>query len=139
LVMVRMSRAHVALVVLIPIVTLGACSESESAKVIDTADVAVLVAAPARGGDDAAIGGEVTVVDGCLGIDDAVAVWPFGTEVTDRNGPLIDVPGLGKVRVGDHVTGAGGYLSATSEGREGLAPTVPDTCKDRSLVAFRPE
>ena len=100
---------HLAASLLTSVVLLGACSEGDSAKVVAAADVMVLVAAPAHGGDDASISGTVAIVDGCLGINEHVAVWPFGTRVTDADGPVIDVPNLGTVTVGDQVTGAGGF------------------------------
>ena len=48
-------------------------------------------------GDSAALSGTVTVVDGCLAIDEDVARWRFGTGVKDADGPVIEVPNLGTV------------------------------------------
>lgn len=117
---------------------LGACSSDDAPRVLRTPDAAVLVAAPADGGDDAMVSGEVTVVDGCLGINDDVAVWPSGTQVTDPDGPVIEVPQLGTITVGDHVEGAGGYMRARDLHDE-HSPAVPDSCIEAGLVVYRPE
>ncbi len=106
-----------------------------------TAEVAVLIAVPADGGDggdDAMVTGEVSVVHGCLGIGDDVAVWPHGTRVVDPAGPVIDVPGLGTVTVGDQVRGAGGYHRARDLADK-HSPTVPDSCAEAGLVVYRAE
>ncbi len=105
---------------------------------IETPDAAVLVAAPGEGGSDAAIAGAVTIVDGCLGIGDNVAVWPSGTRVTEPEGPVIDVPNLGTITIGDHVEGAGGYMSA-KRFDDVWSPSVPDSCVGAELVVYRPE
>ena len=119
---------------------LVACGSGDEPQVLETSDAAVLVAAPADSGFDAGVTGEVTIVDGCLGIGDNVAVWPFGTRVTDSDGPVIDVPDLGTITVGDRVAGAGGFLGA-GEGalNDGRTPTVPDSCTEAGLVTFRAE
>ena len=106
-----------------------------------TAEVAVLIAVPADGGDGgdgAMVTGEVSVVDGCLGIGDDVAVWPHGTRVVDPAGPVIEVPGLGTVTVGDRVRGAGGYHRARDLADK-HSPAVPHSCAEAGLVVYRAE
>ncbi len=127
-----------AVALLLTLVMLSGCSGDDSAHVLQAANVAVLVGAPADGGDDAAVTGTVTIIDGCLGIDNDVAVWPAGTKIVEAEGPVIDVPDLGSVRVGDRVEGAGGYLSARDLTGE-QSPPLPTTCGDASIVVYRPE
>lgn len=47
---------------------------------------------------------------------------------------VVDVPGLGEVREGDEVSGAGGYFEVVSEG-----VTIPDSCGTERGVVFRAE
>ncbi|NHC24693.1 hypothetical protein G6553_16125 [Nocardioides sp. IC4_145] len=105
---------------------------------IETPKAAVLVAAPADGGDDALVSGEIGIIKGCLAIGDDVAIWPAGTRVTAEAGPVIDVPGLGSVTVGDYVEGAGGYgLARNPQGPQ--SPTIPSSCLGAGLVTYRAE
>lgn len=94
----------------------------------------VVVAGPADGGDDAQVAGEVRLVDGCLGIDDAVALWPSGTDIVGDDPLTIEVPGVGELQVGDSVRGAGGY---TEPGRYDGKPSLPESCSKAPVVFFR--
>ncbi len=108
-------------------VLLVGCGQGPGAdgpKVLETPEAAVLVAGPAEGVDGALIAGAVTIVDGCLGIGGDIAVWPSGTRVTHSEGPVIDVPGLETLNVGDDVEGAGGYMRAKGL-NDSSSPTVP--------------
>lgn len=70
----------------------------------------VLIGERAWAGDEANIAGDLTVVDGCLGLNDYVVVWPHGTDVV-RDDPLtLDVPGRGEIGLGDEVALAGGFV-----------------------------
>jgi hypothetical protein len=122
--------------VLALVVTLTACVDGASDEVLEAGAVKILVAAPADSGMDAMVIGTVAIVDGCLGIGDHVAVWPSGTDVVAEDPLVIDVPGLGEVRVGDDVTGAGGYVQ---EYGRGDGPALPDECSDAFVVIYRPE
>lgn len=51
------------------------------------------------------VGHRVAMVGHCLGIDHATAFWPHGTEVVSKYSLTIDVPGIGKVSVGDQLSG----------------------------------
>jgi len=124
--MIRTGRALAVAALLAAGSLATACGED--ATVLDAGGVSVLVAAPADGGDAAAVRGTVGVVSGCLAIGEYVAVWPAGTRVVDEDGPVIDVPHLGEVRVGDQVTGAGGYHSPGDL-------SLPGSCRgERSVV-----
>ncbi|TDL45423.1 hypothetical protein [Microbacterium oleivorans] len=71
-------------------------------------------------GDEALIEGTLTVAEsGCVGIVAAggetyPAVWPRGTTLVGGVDTGIDVPGVGVLRVGDAVSGAGGYYGVQS-------------------------
>lgn len=79
-------------------------------------------------------GGEVQLVGGCLGAAGNVVVWPHGTRVMDREPLTIDVPGLGRVEVGQNVRLGGGFVVEHSEPGEVPDPlrvagvTVPKSC-----------
>lgn len=139
----RTRRVEAGVIALLGAALLSACGDSSDPgeggpDLIETPDAAVLVAAPADGGNDASIAGAVTIVDGCLGIGDNVAVWPSGTRVTEPEGPVIDVPNLGSITIGDHVEGAGGYMPA-KRFDDVWSPSVPDSCVGAGLVVYRPE
>ena len=82
------------------------------------------------------VGGVVSMTGRCLGIDRVTVIWPHGTSVTSEDPLEIDVPGLGRVRLGDHVEG-GGY-SATEQLPEGIS-RVPESCPAGRVLAFFPE
>ena len=140
----RSRRIRVGAIALLGVTLLAACGDGDGPEggggpaVIETRDAAVLVAAPADGGSDAAIAGAVSIVDGCLGIGDNVAVWPSGTQVIEPEGPVIDVPNLGTITIGDNVEGAGGYMPAKTFD-DAWSPSVPDSCVGAGLVVYRPE
>lgn len=72
--------------------------------------VTVLVSPRAAAGGDAALTGRVTVVGGCLGVGDAVILWPYGTSVVHEDPLAVKVPGSGIVGVGDKVDLGGGVV-----------------------------
>lgn len=139
----RRRRIGVGAIALLGVTLLSACGDGGGSNqggpvLIATPDAAVLIAAPADGGNDASIAGAVTIVDGCLGIGDNVAVWPSGTRVTEPEGPVINVPNLGTITIGDDVEGAGGYMPAKSFD-DVWSLSVPDSCVGAGLVVYRPE
>lgn len=117
-------------------VSVSGCSANDNGGVLGADGALVLVAPPADGGDDAQVSGVVRLIDGCLGIDDSVALWPSGTELVSEDPLTIDVPGTGEVQVGASVRGAGGYIEA---GRYGGKPTLPKSCSEAPVVSFRSE
>jgi hypothetical protein len=101
---------------------------------VETSEATVLVAAPATSGMDARGGGTLEVVDGCLGTDGAVVVWPFRTRVVREQPLAIEVPGAGVVALGERVTLGGGFVQETGSGDPARQPlvvggvTVPAPC-----------
>jgi len=80
--------------------------------------------------------GVVRLVDGCLGIGDAVAIWPSGTDLVSDDPLTIKVPGVGEIEVGTTVRGAGGDMEV---GGYGGKPSLPQSCSDSPVVTFRSE
>lgn len=124
------------------LVALSACGGG--AKDLEAGKVHVLVSASSgdEGGADVGIAGTVQLVGDCLGIGDAVAFWPKGTKVVSEDPLTIDVPGEGKVTVGDTVQGAGGSHSTASDSEvDSSKPElpIPASCPSTSWVDFRPE
>ena len=115
-------------------VSLSSCRESANFVMAD--GTYVLLSQPADGGDDAEITGTVTVIGSCLGIDDAIAIWPADTTVVETDPFTIDVPDVGEVSVGDPVDGAGGTMSSENL-PDGVV--VPDDCDADTVVTFRGE
>jgi hypothetical protein len=86
------------------VVCLVACG----GRAIPAGDVTVLVSEWYRGGLDAAYGGRLEVVGGCLGAGDWVIVWPHGTDVVEEDPLRIEVPDYGTFGLGDDVQVGGG-------------------------------
>ena len=112
---------------------LASCGRGE---VVESGGFQVLVGHD-DGSDMAGVGlyGEVTIVGTCLGVGDAVVVWPPGTEVTSDDPLVVDVPGLGTVGVGDRVEG-GALERDPEDPPDGL--DVPEGCRDHQLLSFWP-
>lgn len=110
-----------------------ACSDG---RVVDTNGVVVLVGERADSGMAAQGGGRLEVVGGCLGAGGVVVVWPHGTTVVDEEPLTVDVPGHGRVSLGDEITLAGGYVLEHSSGSRPSSPldvagvTVPRACAE---------
>ena len=116
---------------------LAACGGGE-AQQLRAGDVTVLVSAPPDAGMDALGGGTVEVVDGCLGADGAVIIWPHGTRVVSEEPPEIDVPQVGAVGVGDTVELGGGFVfEPESPGQTYASDLVPEACADRPVFLAR--
>lgn len=57
----------------------------------------------------AILSGRIVVLEGgCLGLDAIPLQFPFGSELLS-DGSGVEAPGLGVVRVGDEISGGGGY------------------------------
>jgi hypothetical protein len=101
---------------------------------VSAGDVTVLVSAPPDAGMDALGGGTVEVVDGCLGADGAVIIWPYGTEVVSEDPLRIDLPRVGTVGLGDRVELGGGFVfEPEAPGETYESELVPDACADRPV------
>lgn len=123
----RRALVGVALVAL-----LTACDEAPEG-VLEAGDAYVVVGSDPDQGDDALISGVVELVGDCVGIAGMVAYWPRGTEVVSTDPLVLDVPGDGRVEVGDTLSGAGGMLGEAPSGVE-----VPAGCPGE-LVSYRSE
>jgi hypothetical protein len=101
---------------------------------VETSQATVLVAGPATSGMDALGGGALEVVQGCLGVDDVVVVWPFRTRVVREQPLTIEVPGAGVVSLGEQVSLAGGFVQERDGAQPAPQPltvggvTVPAEC-----------
>lgn len=98
----------------------------------------VLVNAEPGGGGMAGVGffGRVRLVGDCLGIAHATIIWPHGTEIVSGEPLVIEVPGMGKVGVGDRVSGGGDeYVDYLPDGIE----AIPPGCSEGSVFAFYPD
>lgn len=133
---IDMRRAGCAVLVVASLaaVSSSGCSADDNGDVLGSDGAWVVVAPPADGGTDALVSGVVRLIDGCLGIEDSVALWPAGTELVSEDPLTIDVPGTGEVQVGAAVRGAGGYIEAGGYGGE---PTLPKSCSEAPVVSFR--
>lgn len=80
-------------------------------------------------------GGVVAMAGDCVGIDGATVVWPHGTTIVSGNPLTIKVPGLGRVTLGDQVSGGGGdYGVHVPKGID----AIPTGCPTERVVAFYP-
>lgn len=105
---------------------------------------AFLVAPPSNGNRMAAIvQGTLAVIGGdCLGFDEpgsggtATLVLPHGSRPSD-DGSAVDVPGGPTVRIGDAITGGGGYRSITEEAGVVATgwPDAPEACRSAQSLA----
>jgi hypothetical protein len=128
------AQGRVGAALLTVVVAVCATSCRDSANFVMTDGTYVLLAQPGDGGDAAEISGTVTLIGSCLGIDDAIAIWPAETTIVDADPFTIEVPDVGEVSVGDTVDGAGGS-SSPDDLPDGVV--VPDDCGASSVVTFR--
>jgi hypothetical protein len=109
---------------------LAGCGD-QTDRVLEAGGAYVVVGSDPDQGDDAAISGVVELVGDCLGIAGRVVYWATGTEVVSTDPLVLDVPGDGRVEVGDSLSGAGGTLGGTPDRVE-----VPEGCPGE-LVSYR--
>lgn len=81
-------------------------------------------------GMDALISGTLTTTDaGCFAVTSGGVTYPlqfpFGTRLSD-DGTEVSVPGLPSLRVGDEISGGGGYLHLTDVDRACIADNEYD-------------
>jgi hypothetical protein len=120
------------------VVLLAGCGTGGEGTRLTAGEVTVLVSAPPDAGMDALGGGRIEVVDGCLGADGAVIIWPHGTELVSEVPVRIDVPEVGTVGPGDRVELAGGYVfEPETPGETYESDLVPETCADRPVFLAR--
>jgi hypothetical protein len=113
---------------------LGACGGA-----VQTPEATVLVSPPLTSGMDALGGGRLEVVDGCLGTDGVVVVWPPRTRVVREQPLTIEVPGAGVVALGEQVALGGGFVQEGDDDTRRRQPleaggvTVPAACAGGSV------
>jgi len=103
--------------------------------VVKSGDSYVLIGADGDGDNVAGVGtgGRIAMVGDCLGINDRTVIWPHGTEIVAEDPLEIDVPGLGRVGLGDEVTGgAVVYADYLPDGID----AIPPTCPRERVIAF---
>jgi hypothetical protein len=76
------------------------------------------------------------MVGDCLGIGDTTVLWPHGmtTTIFDREPLTIEVPGLGRVRVGSGVDGGAESRGDLPKGID----AIPSGCPTDHVIAFYP-
>lgn len=130
-------RALPAFAVIVAVLMASGCGGDEG-EVLRHGDSIVLVGAEGDGDNVAGIGygGTVAMVGRCLGLNDATVIWPHGTKVVSDDPLTVDVPGLGRLRIGDEVGGgADVYGDHLPEGID----AIPSGCPTEEVVAFYPE
>jgi len=98
------------------VIALAGCT-APPAFVVDASEEPTLIAAGSRPEvfTQAEVGGTLVNVDGCFGLENEfgrnVVIFPVGTT---RSGSGLDLPTLGRVDLGDTLSGSGGYGSQGS-------------------------
>ena len=134
-----MARRAVAVLVMFGAVCLpvSGCGAGDGT-IINSQGSVVLVGAKGDGENMAGIGfgGEVSMVGECLGISGTTVFWPYGTKVVDDDPLTIDVPGLGRIGVGDQVSGgADTYVDYLPSGID----AIPSACPTTRVIGFFPD
>ena len=82
---------------------------------------------------DALVGGQLELDGDCLLLDGHPAIWPVGTTWDDD---AVNVPGVGRVELGDTVVGGGGWVDVHSVGRShgSLTAAVAGLCSSNGQV-----
>jgi hypothetical protein len=143
-------RALVILTMIVAGSLLSGCGDQDG-RVLRSGSTFVLVGASgaARTLPHSTITGRVGIVGDCLGINGsavngATVIWPHGTKITADDPLTIEVPGLGRVRVGDSVDGSGDQVVNHRPGQEHLdrlpkgVDRVPTGCRRNQVIAFYP-
>ena len=121
------------LIALLLALALAACGEE--ARIVETADLTVLVAGDQSGGSDVRLAGVLTDVNGCLGLvlpnstpeNRWVAVFPAGAEVAD-DGTSVTLSDGSVLRLGDFIESAGELYGAGVRPGPEDTPDVPEQC-----------
>lgn len=135
---VRFAADHVGVRLLAACAALILVSGCGAGRETVVSGVTVLISPRAEASADAALTGRLTVVGGCLGVGDAVVLWPYGTKVVDEDPLAVKVPGSGVVGVGEKVDLGGGVVALSGRraepGRYRLGGlTVPARCAKYDL------
>lgn len=115
-------------------VLLAGCSGGE-AKELRAGEIRILVGERTNSGHNAMLSGALADVSGCLGVDEFAVVWPHGTEVVSQDPLVVDVPGSGRVELGDPVE-LGGGMVAEGPQTEPVSVgdlVVPDACAEHGV------
>lgn len=115
------------------VVLLAGCGGE--AHVLQAGEIRVLVGERTSSGSDAQLIGALTDVSGCLGVDDVAVVWPHGTEVVSQDPLAVDVPGSGRVELGDPVELGGGMVVEGPQAEPVSVGdlVVPDACAEHGV------
>ena len=131
-----MTRRGVVLAVLMSGTLWSGCTTDHG--VLRSGDSIVLVGEIGPGDSVAGVGlgGTLAMVGDCVGIDEATVIWPYGTEIASNEPLTIDVPGLGRVALGDQVDGSGDeYVDRLPKGID----SIPAGCPAEQVFAFYPD
>jgi hypothetical protein len=108
-------------------------------EVLHAGDVTVLVRESRGDSMGAEFRGPLAVVGGCAGAGGAVVVWPHGTEVVATDPLTLDIPGSGRVALGEAFEMGGGFAyEAASSDRDAPAEigdgvAIPEDCRGLDL------
>lgn len=117
---------------------LTGCGSGGAGEVLHSGDAIVLVGA--EGDSDEAMAGvgfsgDVAMVGACIGIDDVTVIWPYGTKIATQHPLTIDVPGLGRLKVGEHADGGADLYGHHLPKR---IDAIPSDCPTQRVIAFYP-
>lgn len=119
------------------VVSLGACGGPDALDVQVHNGTTALVSTTSGQGSDAEVHGVLQTSSGnCLGLltegaeQPVPVIWPRGSTLTE-DGDGVDVPGVGVVRIGQTVLGAGGEVSSPTGVRYS---EVPEECLGEDLL-----
>lgn len=124
--------------------TLSGCGSTDTIDVQSLDGTTALVSTGSQGGSDAEVRGVIQVgAGGCLGLLSEGAaqpsegaaqpiplIWPEGSKLTEA-GDAVEVPDLGRVRIGQTISGGGGEVTNPSGSRYA---DIPDGCLDQSTL-----
>jgi len=82
---------------------------------------------------DAFVRGRLTTVGNCAGIGDSPVIWPRGTVAVEESPLVLQIPGIGEVRVGDRLQGHASILDASTDY---LSVEVPKSCGTTKVIVF---
>jgi hypothetical protein len=114
------------------------CSGDDEGRILHSGDSVVLVGTQSNHDSVAGVGfgGYVALVGPCLGLNSTTVVWPEGTKITSDEPLTIDVPGLGRLRIGDPVD-AGAVMY--EDGMPTSMPAVPSDCRTDTVAVLYPD
>jgi len=132
--------SYVALALALAFLTTGC---DDKAAILHSQGKAVLVG-PSGGGDNNVgygVGGSVSMAGSCVGLamgsEHRTVIWPNGTKIVSEDPFTLDVPGVGRVSLGDTLAG-GGHDVSPDRLPDGIE-SVPSNCPSADLMAFLPD